>query len=766
MVPGSPRYRSVDAVNSSDEEEAVKTSKRRIRKPRRMMRRRRSLPAPVGTGASSPTLSSAAVAAVGSVGVLVWKTWTAALSLVLGSHTTGSKHQKNGRSKRNSKRRLSTDSGYTNTSRERLLLPRSISPKDSAVAAWSSHDDEWSDDLEASSHRPSRRGIRPRTVISFFLELVRRIFLLSIASILIFAAILTFYMAFIRDLPPISSPHFSWLAQGVPPTSHHIPIASPFSRAVCYADQLRLLATTVVSGKDIKHREECSEEVLEAILEGVREWPPKARGGVWKEVFVNGEVCEDGEGGVDGGEDVVEAFLAGRNVTGRRGEMRKMCRPNVEWVVYATSCSRGLNRLAKSLKKGGIPLTVLGMGMGWRGWGQRVRSYHDYLVALTEHGFLEDLVGVDLKKKVLERNRRRVVVFSDGDDVIANCGGDEIVERFWGRSEPWSRVVFAAERAIWPRREWEVEYRRDVDREKPVLRHLVEGVRDPRKNVRPLVGFVREAFPDPVDTADVDATERAGEPLRKDTPSLFRFLNAGTFMGAALDVRELLKSVYVDECFDDQQGFSRAFLDGVSAAVGDLEGMMKVEGLVREVEVARSFFDGEVMNWVKGGQEAGREEPVLRAWLAVREARRRLKRASVEHNLRESDREIDLFKRVGDVKALVETRPFIALDYENHFASALYDVWIGDMGVMRDNSTSSLWVRMKETQPTLRHVPHAPVPAEVMEMVEKEVSGNGFKGVCAVHHNGRKIENRALEKLSKRLGLAFDSKAVLVKGFE
>ncbi|KAI9330574.1 hypothetical protein DFJ73DRAFT_899983, partial [Zopfochytrium polystomum] len=175
----------------------------------------------------------------------------------------------------------------------------------------------------------------------------------------------------------------------------------------------------------------------------------------------------------------------------------------VAWVTYATSCSAGLHRLAATLRGAGIPLTVLGLHTPWRGWGQRLRAYHDHVASLPAD---------------------TLVVVSDGEDVLLapGCGAADLAERWMVlRGTTGGAVLLAAESALWPDEGLADEYN------KPHVRGWTGGVPD-----RVWVG--------------------PGSPMRH--------LNAGTMMGRAEDVAALLRRIYQDDCADDQLSLTLAYL--------------------------------------------------------------------------------------------------------------------------------------------------------------------------------------------------------------
>lgn len=92
--------------------------------------------------------------------------------------------------------------------------------------------------------------------------------------------------------------------------------------------------------------------------------------------------------------------------------------------------TRGLHLLAETLKEKNIPLTILGYGTIWRGFHQRVRRLHDYLLRLP----------VD-----------RIVVYSDADDVAfaPGCSKQDLLNQFLSFNNG-KHVVLSAESPCFP----------------------------------------------------------------------------------------------------------------------------------------------------------------------------------------------------------------------------------------------------------------------------------------------------------------------------
>ncbi|KAI8849793.1 hypothetical protein BC829DRAFT_176148 [Chytridium lagenaria] len=177
-----------------------------------------------------------------------------------------------------------------------------------------------------NSSKPRRRDCRPQTLVLHFFRI------LAVAVVLFtgYAILLTLYMLLIREGGPTGFRA---------PTIHHLTIPNPFSSMSCYTHQLRFLMGTVV-GNRIIHKAKCSDEVLEAVIANERTWPPKPRGGIYADRFLReqgGRICDPGDG----------AELEFADGTLKFPNSSTKCIPNVEWVIYATNCNNGINRLAR-----------------------------------------------------------------------------------------------------------------------------------------------------------------------------------------------------------------------------------------------------------------------------------------------------------------------------------------------------------------------------------------------------------------------------------
>ncbi|KAJ3211637.1 hypothetical protein HDU67_004392 [Dinochytrium kinnereticum] len=199
--------------------------------------------------------------------------------------------------------------------------------------------------------------------------------------------------------------------------------------------------------------------------------------------------------------------------TGTNGGCRQ---ERIEWIVFSTGCTFQLNRLADQLKAAGIPLAVLGYGETWRGFGYRMRSYHDYLITLPPG---------------------TIVYATDAEDVLVNpsCSKESAVERFLHRRIPTSQIVYSAEQACFPD-----SYAWSQYFENPAVIKIPPGVRDPRTSMNPRIPGESET--------------RQG--------SKFQYLNAGTVVGRAVDLSAMLRRIYVHDCQDDQRTYTWTYLRG------------------------------------------------------------------------------------------------------------------------------------------------------------------------------------------------------------
>lgn len=159
-------------------------------------------------------------------------------------------------------------------------------------------------------------------------------------------------------------------------------------------------------------------------------------------------------------------------------------------VTVATSFNDGFRRFMRSAKVYNLPTKVLGMGKKWEG------------------GDMKHAGGghkVNLLKKALKEfadDRDKIVLFTDGYDVVLLGTSDEIVEQF---KKMDARIVFSAEPYCWPD----------------------ESLAD----IYPI------------------------------TESRYKYLNSGGFIGYAADLYELITSKEIKNKDDDQLFYTHLFLD-------------------------------------------------------------------------------------------------------------------------------------------------------------------------------------------------------------
>ncbi|KAJ3046936.1 hypothetical protein HK097_000389 [Rhizophlyctis rosea] len=98
------------------------------------------------------------------------------------------------------------------------------------------------------------------------------------------------------------------------------------------------------------------------------------------------------------------------------------------WVTYATFCNAHSNRFSQQVSSLRIPLAVLDHHEPWRGYGGRIRAYHNYLLTLPPD---------------------TIVIISDTYDVMIqpSCSASDIVASF---KEKQKEVLFSSEVFCWP----------------------------------------------------------------------------------------------------------------------------------------------------------------------------------------------------------------------------------------------------------------------------------------------------------------------------
>lgn len=159
--------------------------------------------------------------------------------------------------------------------------------------------------------------------------------------------------------------------------------------------------------------------------------------------------------------------------------------------------------LAESCRRNGFPLTVLGAGRSWKGYGTKLRLVREYLRGVRAGA---------------------LVVFVDAYDSLFLPSHDRLVERFLAFDRP---LVFSAEKGCWPDGARAARY----PRSRTALSH---------RRSRPLGA----------------AAPRPAPPSQ--TP--FRYLNSGGYMGHAGALLEALDDLSPGEGDDDQRLFTDYFL--------------------------------------------------------------------------------------------------------------------------------------------------------------------------------------------------------------
>ncbi|KAJ3104012.1 hypothetical protein HDU96_009076 [Phlyctochytrium bullatum] len=416
----------------------------------------------------------------------------------------------------------------------------------------------------------------------------------------------------------------------------------------------------------------------------------------------------------------------------------------VVFVTYATGCSQGLNRLAAQLAKANIPLHVLGLGRTWRGWGHRIRSYHDHLITL---------------------HPSTLVVLSDGNDVLLNpvCDAKELVRR-WYTPTRWpatAPIVVAAERACWPDTHLASKYGGEDLRAEPKGTDPLRKVRHHRvralEAARVARNWMLRASNHPPDDEPLLPTLHVGNP--DNSPSM-QYLNGGAQLGLAGDLVRLFRNAYVDECYDDQLALTERYLAADAFWVDDAEDPQRVEAIEkamatvwqrerRLVEAVEKELGGGAANATEVVPTPFRVHPTRAAANPVlampAEASARLRKLRAELEAARADlakrmRERDAMAQVAlrrvqprpprgllpepgaPVPVPGHARPAMALDVAQDFTAALFSVRRGDLDVVDGRR-----VVMRET---------GGVP-------------------CFVHQNSDKRDNSVLEEVAEDLGVWF-----------
>jgi hypothetical protein len=160
------------------------------------------------------------------------------------------------------------------------------------------------------------------------LHILLRIFKYLIVVFLSLIAILTVYMALFRDSEYHAIKHSTLSSSSQTPSQqphNYIIPRGPFSSISCYADQMKFLLGLSLYNDRITPRRLWSSKCSQNIIDHAQ-WHPHYRSPPPSPSYIQ-------EG--------------------------------IHWFLYATSCSRGLERLVGQLVKANIPFTVLGLGRGY-----------------------------------------------------------------------------------------------------------------------------------------------------------------------------------------------------------------------------------------------------------------------------------------------------------------------------------------------------------------------------------------------------------------
>ncbi|KAJ3143145.1 hypothetical protein HK100_008264 [Physocladia obscura] len=482
----------------------------------------------------------------------------------------------------------------------------------------------------------------------------------------------------------------------------------PFDRQFCLESHLKRIYRVLTGTNVNKHAQKCSSEVMAAIVDPYAASNLKTNSNTARNASCpnfDPRICATSD------DPTVHA---------------------VEWIVYASRCTSGLNRLAKLIAaaKGGfilsepskiqishlkgIKFTILGMEVEWLGWAQRVRTYYDHLISLDPNA---------------------LVVITDADDVlmVPGCAASDLVDGYFRRggdgSSMTSPILFGAERLAWPPTPDSALLQENL-----VSRPL--PVRDPR-----IQGRIPSGSP-------------PGTPYPP--PSIFKYLNAGSFMARAGDAAQLIKATYTDGCLDDQIVFGKAYMAPIlsyhttntaaaSAAkksststlasttahpfLSNISTILTIEPaqLVTALEIAQSTAARAAADFGTGSS-------------AHREALDRVYEAGVKKFIAEAQSEgntrvvrVETGGWFSSVTAAANNvpphaRPLISLD---HDADLILNVGgITLKGIKYDEKTRRIVVEKTGGRP------------------------------CIVHQPGKKLFNRPVEELSKLFGLEWDEDAV------
>ncbi|KAJ3100500.1 hypothetical protein HDU97_002182 [Phlyctochytrium planicorne] len=646
----------------------------------------------------------------------------------------------------------------------------------------------------------------------------------------VYVYILTMYMYLFRDHRPSHAP---------PPLklySARIKPPSLFGSPTCYADQTKFMLGLTLYGDRIRHDEACYPEILHAVVPEFtsarfmrvhardREIPLKELSSAEGGEGGNGTTAKNMKnvGTCDwNGDDVARLYVdiaggqrclspprvpvaknkeaAAQFAPPEAPESGKKSRrkggkeeedegsasvveektPSVLFVTYASKCTLGLNRLSRQLHQAGIPLRVLGIQKGWRGWGYRMRTYHDYLVTLPPS---------------------TIVVLSDGSDVLLNptCSKEEIEKRWkQGRRGRWpgvtSPILVAAERTSWPDEKVAANFTTN-----PGVVVTPEGVRDPRDSRHPRFEILedvkkleRKIAKAKLGSKFVEEPEppRLGWP-KKDEPSSFKYLNAGTMMGMAGDLATMLKRGFVNDCCDDQKAFTEMYLRGDVFWTDGAEGkdrMHDVENTAKDVakwesevvkltkKAVQTLFEEDIEVLAKNstlslGSEG--DDALNSARHELFMARQRLSLAAAkmdavpQRNRRQglrrvdADEEIDpeLLKNVpvderknGFLHTPEHARPVFSLDFDANFMVGAHGVSRHDWDLVDVGGERPRLVRLEDGGKK-KDVGKGRMRTLVLRETGSEP--------CFVHQSGPKYSSGMLEELARDLGLQVNWKAL------
>ncbi|KAJ3115122.1 hypothetical protein HK100_001451 [Physocladia obscura] len=420
---------------------------------------------------------------------------------------------------------------------------------------------------------------------------------------------------------------------------------SPFASSHCLYEHVKFASGEILFNDRITHTYPCSSRIKNAII-NVYDGSANSvntDSGVYDEYY---NECGD------------SMSRKGDDETGNEYTHALKC--PIEWIIYSTSCSLGLNRLVDVIsEKADIKLKILGMQKGWRGWGQRIRAYHDYLTTVPDN---------------------RIVILTDGDDVLLTpgCNGADILNGLLRSSGAGiSPILFEAVRYPWPDQMDGYKF----DKEDLVMRP--PGVRDPRKEGR------RKFW------------------MTTSPPSMYAFLNAGAMIGRAGDIRNLISRVYTDDCIDDQRAFINAYLSPTFWWDSDKH----AAGLVKNVETAMQHVSVTEVEYGIGSRQHIESVKTLRNTILD-------KIFAESKDGGNSLRWKQAAKGVTDFGGIPKhARPLIGLDYEQDLFYTMYDVALNSMFV--NNATKRVYVKRTGGSPCILHQSGTKATNRVLEEVSK-----------------------------------------------